>query len=336
MRISSVLVISVARIGDTVLLTPVLKAIKARYPQARLTVLAHVKRMEVLENLPCIDKLGAISKRTAVWQGWFSGKPYDAALVFGRDVALVQYALRVSKKVACFDEPEFSSIDIGHLIKIAPPQTAIHAVAHRLMLAEAIDVHDAEDLRLSFEPTKSELTAVAQQLARRGIAGHRPLIGLQLFSFPAKAHRDWPVASFSAFITGILKVFPDAQFIILGDQLAADRAEPLLQSHSLSIHVVAGQLGLRQSVALMTRLDLYLGVDTGPTHLAGALGIPMVALYHWKYPCRNLCPLQNAAFRGIEHPATGNPGGDLAAGMEAIPVDEVLAMALSLLQNELS
>ncbi len=336
MELNSILVISVARIGDTVLLTPTLKAIKARYPRAELTVLAHAKRMEVLENLSCIDHLGPVSKKSVWWRGWLPGKPYDAALVFGRDAALVRYALRVARKVVCFDEPDFKAIRSDALTKVAPPKGPIHAVHHRLLLAEAIDVRQAKDLRLSFASRPDELAAADALLKQRGIAGRRPLIGLQLFSFPAKAHRDWPLAHFIEFIDGVLKNFPDACFVVLGDRLAADQAGPLAARYPQSVQVVAGQLGLRQSVALMSRLDLYLGVDTGPTHLAGALGIAMVALYHWKYPGANLSPLQNPACQIIEHPKTEHPEVDFPTGMEAIPAARVLDAAWPLLNMHLA
>jgi len=333
MKLSSILVISVARIGDTVLLSPCLKAIKAQYPAAKLTVLAHPKRMEVLENLPVIDHLGGITKHSAAWRGWLPGRAYDVVLVYGRDAALVRYALRVAKTVVCFDEPEFADISTGRAVKVRPPSMAIHAVAHRMMLTQPISIVVPADSRLSVALTQRELAWIDAFIEGKSIGGHHPLIGLQLFSFPAKAHRDWPLENFSAFVRRIREAFPNAMFVILGDRLAAQRAEALVEEFPEAVSVVAGQLSLRQSMALMSRLDLYVGVDTGPTHIAGALGIPMVAMYHWKYPANNLRPLQNEWCTAIEHPATANPGGEFVTGMEAITVDQVVDAAMTLLRS---
>jgi heptosyltransferase-3 len=331
MNLSSVLVISVARIGDTILLTPCLKAIKARHPEAVLSVLAHPKRMEVLQNLATIDHLGAISKHQAMWRGWLPGKAYDAALVYGRDAALVRYALRVARKVVCFDEPEFAAIEARNLVKISPPGAPIHAVHHRLMLLRAIGIAEVQDSRLSMCFTREEVVWADAFMAAQDLVGRHPLIGLQLFSFPAKAHRDWPIENFTAFIEKVRAHYPQALFVVLGDQLAAERASSLVEQFPEAVTVIAGQLTLRQSAAVMSRLDLYVGVDTGPTHIAGALGIPMVAMYHWKYPAANLRPLQNDRCRAIEHPATAHSDAGLPTGMEAITVDQVLDAALPLL-----
>ena len=69
---ANVLVIIVARIGDTLLVTPALRALKAAIPHGRLTVLAHPKRLEVLQHLPFIDALEGITKTSARARGWGS------------------------------------------------------------------------------------------------------------------------------------------------------------------------------------------------------------------------------------------------------------------------
>ena len=71
---------------------------------------------------------------------------------------------------------------------------------------------------------------------------------------------------------------------------------------------------------LIGELDLYVGVDTGPTHIAGALDVPMIGIYHHLYPGRNLAPLNRPRCRVLEQPSAG----DLA-------VDTVLGEAVALL-----
>jgi heptosyltransferase-3 len=80
----------------------------------------------------------------------------------------------------------------------------------------------------------------------------------------------------------------------------------------------------------MTQLQLYVGVDTGPTHLAGALRVPMVALYHCRHRGRYLAPLQHDRLRVLEHPASDAECGE-ARSMADIGVDQVWNAAESLL-----
>jgi heptosyltransferase-3 len=336
---AQVLVIIVARIGDTLLVTPALRALKAAIPQGRLTVLAHPKRLEALQHLTFIDALAGITKASAPARGWIGKRRFDLALVYGHDAALVRYALRASASVIAFAQHDLAlNHRLAHLV--AEPVEQQHAVLHRLSLLAPLGLAAgnlrlaplglaAGNLRLAYSVTGEERAE-----ARRWLAGHAPsaapLIGLQVASFPTKAHRDWPVSSFQELIARILATHPQACFLLLGDQAAAEKAADLQKAYPEQVALAAGSLSLRQSAALMAELDLYIGVDTGPTHIAGALGIPMVALYHCAYPGRNLIPLQHPACIMIEHPLTGTSTAT-SASMADIPVDAVLQAALDLL-----
>lgn len=325
---ADVLVIIVARIGDTLLATPALRALKAAIPQGRLTVLAHPKRLEVLQHLSFIDVLEGITKTSAPARGWIGKNRYDVALVYGHDAALVRYALRVSDGVIAFRQRDAAlNRRLAHLI--AEPSEPQHAVLHRLSLLAPLGLEAAGDLRLAYCVTGEERTWARQWLAAQVPPG-RPLIGLQVASFPTKAHRDWPVSSFQDLMARIAATRKEARFLLLGDAAAAVKAAPLLAACPQQAALAAGRLSLRQSAALMAELDLYIGVDTGPTHIAGALGIPMVALYHCAYPGRNLAPLQHPACAVIEHPLTGKSAATTAS-MADIPVAAVWQAAMDLL-----
>jgi len=324
-----VLVIIVARIGDTLLVTPALRALKAAIPQGRLTVLAHPKRMEVLQYLPFIDALEGITKTSAQTRGWIGKNRYDFALVYGRDAALVRYALRASDSVIAFPQHDKAlNRQLVHLV--AEPAEPQHAVLHRLSLLAPLGLASG-DLRLAYCVTDAEC-AEARAWLDTHVPSGRSLIGLQIASFPTKAHRDWPVSNFQKLIARILATRAQTHFLLLGDAAAAEKAAPLLAAFPQRATVAAGRLSLRQSAALMAELHLYIGVDTGPTHIAGALGIPMVALYHSAYPGRNLVPLQHPACIMIEHPATGTSGLSTVS-MADIAVTEVVKAAMDLLER---
>jgi heptosyltransferase-3 len=318
------LVISVARIGDTLLATPLMRGLKQAFPGSELTVLAHPRRTEVLQHLSFIDCLGNIDKRTAPWRGWLSRARYDAAVVLGREPALVRYALRVSRHVSAYDEPGLPGDD---RLDRVPVQEGVHAVLDRLRLVAGWGL-DINDRRLAYAVTDEE-AARAKALLLERLPGRHPVIGLQMSSFPTKSHRDWPVAAFVELAKQLQARFADAGFVILGDARAAKQAGPFLAVHGARTLVSAGSTTLRESAALMAALDLYIGVDTGPTHVAGALGIPMVGLYHCLYPGRLLAPLDQPKCRVVEHPRTG--GECVDARMDEISVTTVLAPALELL-----
>ena len=318
---ADLLIVVVARIGDTLLVTPMLRALKEACPGGSLTVLAHPKRLSVLEHLPFVDRLASITPKTARLGGWLGGRPYHTAFVFGRDFPLVRYALRVAKRVVAFDSPS-ASREGGRLRRVPAPHEPVHAVHERLMLAEAVGI-TTRDRRLAYVVSEAEKQWASRWMTNTVPAGGRPVVGLQMVSFPTKAHRNWPARSFALLAERILDRHPAASFVVLGDREARTGAGELSQRVPGKVHVAAGTLSLRESAAIIAELDLYVGVDTGPTHIAGALEVPMVGIYHHAYPGRFLAPLNRSNCRVLEQPAVGE-----------LSADQVMSEVESLLPSE--
>lgn len=319
----SILVINVSRIGDTLLATPAIRALAAAWPEAMVDVLAHPGRMEVLQHLPFIRSVAAISKKSAPFRGWgrLFAKPYDLALVYGYDEALVAYALRVAKRVVAFRQSS-PRINSRLALLVEPPAfQSDHAVMLALALPKALGVKPA-GLRLSYAVTDAERAWATATLARDLPVGAAPVVGLQVASFPTKAYRDWPIESFMELCERISHNRPQAHLLIFGGHEERERTQALKARLGRAATLYAGRLSLRQTGALMSRLDLYIGVDTGPTHLMSAFDIPLVGLYHGFSRSELIAPLDHPCFYPVDHPLAG-PGCSTEAAMADISVDRV-------------
>jgi heptosyltransferase-3 len=325
---SRILVINVARIGDTLLATPVLRALKAAAPRGTLTCLAHPDRAALLEQLPFLDRVGRITAKVAPLRGRFARHTYDAALVYGHDTPLVHYAARVADQVVAFRQKD-PAAQARLTTSIDEPVSGVHAVESRARLAELLGVR-VEDRRLAYHTSAAELQQARAWLTQA--FGQLPsrLVGFQVASFPTKAYRDWPLASFTALARQLLATYPDCGLVILGGTETRDRAKALVAELGPRVVSAAGDFSLRGTAALMAQLALYVGVDTGPTHLAGALRIPMVAMYHCRHRGRFLAPLQHDRLAVLEHPAA-DANCTPETPMSDIPVDAVWQAVRALL-----
>ncbi|OGA35626.1 MAG: hypothetical protein A3F75_00160 [Betaproteobacteria bacterium RIFCSPLOWO2_12_FULL_64_23] len=320
---ASILFIAVSRIGDTLFATPAIRAVAAAYPGARITVLGHPKRAEVFEHLPFVYRVGSITKGRATWRGWLAGKSFDLAFVFGFDQALVAYALRVSQRVVAFEQ-ENASLNRRLFAAIArPPFQSDHAVLQRLRLPAAVGIPPA-GLRIAFQSTGEETASARRRLEDAGIGGSRPLIGLQVASFATKSYRDWPIENFAALCDRITSRWPQARFLVYGGSAERQRTGWLKQGLGERAALFAGNLSLRDTAALMTLTDLYVGVDTGPTHIMSAFDIPLVALYHCISSSKLTGPLEHPCAYPVDHPASGERCTEMTE-MADIHVDTVFA-----------
>jgi ADP-heptose:LPS heptosyltransferase len=189
-----------------------------------------------------------------------------------------------------------------------------------LVLPAAVGVPPT-GFRLAYTVSEKEKSWAHQTLERLP-SDHRPLIGLQVSSFPTKAYRDWPLEHFIALCERILEHHPRAHFLIFGGEAEKGRTEALHRRFPGCSTLFAGRLTLRHTAALMNELDLYVGVDTGPTHIMGSLGRPMVALYHSCCPSRIFGQLDHPCFYPVDHPNRG-PDALAEASMAEISVDTV-------------
>ena len=319
-----ILFINVSRIGDTLLVTPAIRAVAAACPGANITVLGHPKREEIFRNLPFVSRVGAITKQRARWLGRFGPKRYDLAFVCGFDAPIVAYALRAASHVVAFRQPDDALNARLHRVVEAPALQAEHAVHIKLRLPAAVGIA-AAGLNLAYHVTDEEGAWARGELARALPQGASPLIGLQVASFPTKGYRDWPLEHFIALTGRIRGDWPQAHFLIFGGNAEHARTAALTQQLGAAATNYAGRLTLRETAALMNQLDLYVGVDTGPTHIMGALQRPMVALYHGYSPSRVLAPLDHPCAYIVDHPLADR-GATPETPMADITVDSVWEM----------
>ena len=329
--VRSILAIVVSRIGDTLLATPTLRAIAAAWPEAELTCLGHPKRVEVLQNLPFLHRVGAITKTRARFRGWLPGRRHDLAFVFGHDRELIEYALRVARRVVAFRQADEALNRRLYKAVERPAHQGGHAVHYQLALLAPLGIA-ARGLALSYRISEDEARWAGAELRARRIDGAGPLVGLQIASFPTKGYRDWPLESFTELCRRIRTRYPAAHFLIFGGKLERERTGRLHSQFPECSTLYAGRLTLRRTAALMGRLDLYIGVDTGPTHIMGALHRPMVALYHGHSPSWLLAPLAHPCLYAVDHPDAG-PGCSPDTPMTVISVDQVWARVAEALER---
>ena len=287
-----ILCMYVARFGDTLLMSVVLKALARQYPGAEIDFLGHAKRIQVLENLPFIRHLGAISKKSARLKGWWQQlagrKNYDIAFVWGHDAELVDYAKRVSRHVVISSQ--------ANQKRQNQVDAAIDYPADTLKIREEDDkpltqwLLDIPEKSLGFKATDhtSEYVitpaerALAVELLQNATASQQlpMLIGLVVESHPSAPHRDWPLDKFVELTARLHRQYPQAWFVVISGGLAAAKLKKLKEAASGQLAEFGGRLSMRESAAMMSLLNLYIGVDTGPTLFAAALGIPAVTMFH--------------------------------------------------------
>ena len=310
-----ILVIHVARFGDTLLTGLAIRALKEAYPQAEIDFLGHPKRYDIIRGLPELSYVGAISKKSAPFKARcsqvFGRKPYDLAVVWGHDAAIHRYAQRVAKHLVVQqikDEATNQALRAaGHVVLKMPSDKEIPLADWLLTLVERGLGISTPNRQVAYTVLPAEKNWAQEWLTHTFASVLSPeafpLIGLIIESFPTFRHRDWPIEHFVELCRGITQHYPNARFVLLGSQLPKAKVAALKAVMGDRMVQAADRLSMRESGAIMSCLDLYIGIDTGPSHVAAGIGIPMVCLFH----CARrgplvLSPVRPEVVTMLEHP----------------------------------
>jgi ADP-heptose:LPS heptosyltransferase len=339
-------------IGDFVLALPALQAVRAAYPGARITYLGtnwHPgllegrpgpwDRVEVVPPYPGVrDEAGSArdSPAVAAFLAAQREERYDLALqLHGGGGNSNPFVTALGARVTA------GSRDVGapaldRWTTYAHYQHEVHRFLEVAGLVGAVPV----ELEPRLEVTAADREA-AEEALREVASGGRPLVAFHPGATDAR--RRWPPEFFA--IVGRRLVERGAQILLIGngadDEKAAAAIAADLPVASLDL---TGRLSLSGMVGVLERCRLLIGNDSGPRHLAGAVGTATVAVY-WCGNMINAGPLIRGRHRVAVSFRTACPecGADQSRGarcphapsfVAGVPVEEVVALAVDLYDQE--
>jgi heptosyltransferase-3 len=320
------------RVGDSLLATPAICNIQKKFPNANIELLAHRNRIDLFKNTPNINLLGAISEKRAWYKGWLNLKKYDYVIVFNYDNPLkniIKFALRVGNQVIASDVHD-DKIDSKLHISIPrlPNQHHIHLYNHYLSPFN----FKKKCTRIKLYITTDEIKFAKSLLYQHKLLKSKFLVGYQIVSFPTRSYRDWPIDNFLSLAYKILEIKPNAFFIIFGSMDDRSKLTNFIKRMPKDSYLDLTGLSLRKTAAVMSLIDLYVGVDTGPSHMMSAFDVPMLTMYHGKFPSKYYAPMGHPYSIAMDHPKKDKCSE--IDSMADISVNNVFSKLKKFLKNE--
>lgn len=284
----NVLVIKPASLGDVLMSTAFLAALRARLHQASITVLVTTWAKEALVGNPHCDHV--LDSGTVGFPGRYGFGDYRKCILRVRERGFTHcFVLDRSPLMALL--PRLAGIPWRAGLNSARRGIALHVgvpcPADRHEVEIYLDVLrktgiDVVEPRLHFLPQPADEATARHLLAERSLADTAPLIaihpgggrnpGAELGS------KRWPRSNFSALVARLSQAL-GARILLVGGPDDARTCRAIEQEAGVSVVNVAGLLSFAQFGALIQRCHLFIGNDSSPMHLAAAVGTPVVALF---------------------------------------------------------
>lgn len=292
----NILAVRLDNLGDVLMSTPALRAIKQGAPGARLTLLGSRSGGAVARHVPLIDdtivydapwvkgpELGSINDVQLI--AVLRERAFDAAVIFtvctqsALPAAMVCRLAGIPLRLAHCRENPYGLLTDWVQDREVCEDGMRHEVRRQLDLVRSVGLH-THDERLAFECRPDDAASMQRKLAAAGGAPSRGYVVIHPGA--TAASRRYPPERFGQ-VADILQRETGHQIVFTGGpdelELVARAREAMRSPAAATVVSLAGQLSLGELAALLAGAHATVCNNSGPAHLCAALGTPVVVLY---------------------------------------------------------
>ncbi|PKO84458.1 MAG: glycosyltransferase family 9 protein [Betaproteobacteria bacterium HGW-Betaproteobacteria-11] len=337
-RVRRILLVSSTALGDTVLSTAAMVAMRRRFPVARIAALIHRDYLPLFRDADFLDEVipyhGGWRHFIATLWRLRRFHPDLALILHGNEPQATPLAYLAGARFI-FKLPNTSRFAFLLTNHAPHPGWADcgHGLNLRLKIAGLAGAEVA-GARMGLPVPAATRVAVANWLAGQGVAAADTVIGLQAGA--SSRGRMWPVAHFVALARQLLAVDPAYRFIITGAPHEGPRCDEIAEGIGFGAVVAAGALPIEMLPALVQRCAVLVTGDTGTLHMAVAIGVPTVSLFAVSGPAVSGPAYDFDKHIVIHRPAavTVSSKTDNDRWMAEIPPEDVLPAVLRLIDSD--
>lgn len=280
-----ILVLNRNHIGDCLLTTPLLRALKRRFPRAKLEVSIPASNEDLLATNPHVDRIVPRPKLSS-WAAKFR---------FALDIRAEEYDLIISLQekslfyawatyyATLFNRNRPVTVGLDHpktrtwYQHKVPVLADQHEVYKYLDIAALLGCPKERNPVLELVPPPLAQERIEDLLASRGVHPDERFIGVNPGG--TQIEKRWPVERYAAVGDQLHERF-GLPVLVFGGREDHDRASQIADRMKTHRPVIAaGRASLGETAALLERCQLLVTGDTGPMHMAVALAVPVVALF---------------------------------------------------------
>lgn len=307
------LLIRLDHIGDLLMTTPAIHALKSRFPESSLSLLASPSSLPVVAGNPEIDTVFAFRVP------WYDGgraqrfslsqyvrllrrlrrERFDVAIDFRGDLrVLFLFSFLGGAK------QRLGFADLGGeflLTRSCPYPEAGHFVEANLSLVNCLAGPPAPpDIRYVMKTSPADAARIDALLSDLGLSASDRIIAIHPASIPHWRLKRWPPERYAALADALARQ-EGAKIVLTGGEEDNPELAHVASLMKERAYLAAGKTSLPQLAELIRRCRLFVANDTGPMHIALAVGTRLVAIFGPTAPGRSGPFGDPERYRVIQH-----------------------------------
>lgn len=283
----NILLLQLKRIGDLILTTPAIAAVREKFPRATISLVISGGTRELLPAIPGLDQTFIARGRISDAASWFTvaRRKYDYCLDFTRnDRSAFLTMLSGARTRVTADHPKqrvkLRSLSYNTVVDL--PIGLMHTVDYHLALLEPLGIRDPSR-RVRLDLPASALQKAERALADAGVRGEF----LLLHPGSARVEKFWEADRWAALVAFAAEHKLACVITGGGSALEKDHIREIKKRARHPLIDLSAKVDLLTLGAIIRRARLLTTVDTAPVHLAVATQTPQVVLFgptnplHW-------------------------------------------------------
>ncbi len=283
-KISRLLIRSANWIGDAIMTTPAVRAIRKNFPGAEITMLAKPWVAPVFENSPHIDKI-LIYDAAGRHKG-FAGKfrlardlksyRFDAAILFQNafEAAFITFLAEIPRRIGY--NTDARTLLLTHPVLCTKEMKRIHQVEYYLGILRGAGLQtDGTELHLAV--SRKDRGRAEDILKGFGISQEEPLLGINPGATYGSAKRWFP-ERYAELCLRLRNISP-FHILVFGGPVEESLGQQICETVGKGCINLCGKTSLQEAVALIERCRLFVTNDSGLMHIAAALNVPQIAVF---------------------------------------------------------
>jgi heptosyltransferase-2 len=271
-------------IGDVVMTLPAVASVRNSFPRARISVLAKPWVAEVYRLSPDVDEVipfeepgrhaGVAGKLRLA--GDLRGCGFDCAILLQNAIEAAIIALLAGIPIRAGYNSDARGLLLTHSVRRTKAVRRVHQTDYYVEMVRALGCAPA-DRNVRLRPGKDYGEIAEKLFARFGLDAARPRIGIA----PGAAYgpaKMWFPERFASVADRLIDG-TGAQGLLFGSAGDRESTAAVQKNARHPLIDIAGETDLKEAIALISRCDLFLSNDSGLMHVAGALGVPTVAIF---------------------------------------------------------
>lgn len=278
-----ILIIRTDRIGDVLLTTPVIKALRDNLPQAYIAMMVDPSASEIIKDNPYLDEVIIYDKKglhKGFWENFkfilnLRRKRFDLALVLHTKnrMNLICWLSGVRERVGYYNE------NFGFLLTKRLADTRSEGLKHEvdycLDVLKAIGI-ESEEKEL-FIPVDSESKKWVEDILRENHVSNADRL-VAIHPGASCISKRWFPERFAKLADNLIEKY-NVKILVVSGKEGISYSQEMISKMINRVLDFSGKTPLKQLTALLSKCCLFISNDSGPCHIAVAVNVPVISIF---------------------------------------------------------